>query len=135
MSENNQYDNFDMIEQIHKKYFSEIEHSVPHIQQTLFDLQNEYYKTWKNVVNANLSLQKEFLTKSGVNCALPNAAKSIFENISEETIQYRTMWNKIILSSIESGKKNAKTWNENANVFVDLNRKVMQFWLSVFMPK
>ena len=137
MSKNheNSEDNFDIIEQINKKCFSEIEHSVPLFQQILFDLQNECYKTWKNAVNTNISLQKEFLAKSGFNYILPKAAKTIFENMSEETIQYRSFCNKIVISTIEFGKKNVKTWNENADVFVDLNRKIMQFWLSVFMKK
>ncbi len=135
MSENKEdsEDNFDVIEQINKKYFSEIEHSVPHIQQILFDLQNEYYKTWKNAVNANITLQKEFATTSGFNYVLPEAAKTIFENASEEAIKYRELCHKIVITTIESEKKNIKTWNDHADVFVDLNRKIMHFWLSAFM--
>jgi len=137
VSENNENseDNFDVIEQINEKYFSEIEHAVPHIQQILFDLQNECYKTWKNVVNANISLQKEFSGKSGFNYVLPEASKTIFENMGEGVIQYRSLWNKSIITAIEAGKKNVKTWNQNADVFVDLNKKIMQFWLSAFMTK
>ena len=128
-------DNFDVIEQINKKYFSEIEHSVPHIQQILFDLQNECYKTWKNAINANTSLQKEFATTSGFNYVLPETAKTIFENMSEETVRYRSLCNKITIRTIESGKKNVKMWNDNADAFIDLNRKIMHFWLSSFMTK
>ncbi|HJJ23400.1 MAG TPA: hypothetical protein OQH54_06775 [Nitrosopumilus sp.] len=137
MSENeeNNPNNFAVIEQTAKKYFSEIEHTVPHIQQILFDLQNECYKTWKNTVNANISLQKEFLAKSGFNYVLPEDAKSIFENMGEETVKYRSLYHKMIISTIESGKKNIKTWNDNADVFVNLNKKIMDFWLSAFMPK
>ncbi len=58
-----QRDNFSVIEQSIKKYFVDIKHSVPRFQQELFDLQNEYYKAWKNAVSANLSLQKEFVNK------------------------------------------------------------------------
>lgn len=136
MTENNDsLDNFDVIEQTASKYFSEIEHTVPHIQQILFDLQNEYYKTWKNAVNANISLQKEFAAKSGFNFVLPKDAKSIYENIGEETVKYRSLYHKMTISSIEAGKKNIKTWNENADVFVNLNRNLMDSWISAFMPK
>jgi hypothetical protein len=131
----NSEDNFDVIEKINKKYFSEIEHTVPHIQQILFDLQNECYKTWKNAVNANISLQKELSVKSGCNYILPEAAKTIFENMGEGTIQYRSLWNKSIITAIEAGKKNVKTWNQNVDVISDLNKKIMQFWLSAFMTK
>ena len=36
---------FEILDKSNNKYFTELEHSVPHIQQTLFDLQNECYKT------------------------------------------------------------------------------------------
>ena len=128
-------DNFEIIEQIYKKYFSEVENSVPHIQQVLFDLQNESYKTWKNAVNANISLQKEFVKSSNFNFTIPESYKSLIENMSEETVKYRSLCNKIIISTIESGKKNVKTWNDNIDIFMDLNRKIMHFWLPVFTQK
>lgn len=128
-------DNFEIIEQIYKKYFSEVENSVPHIQQVLFDLQNESYKTWKNAVNANISLQKEFVKSSNFNFTIPESYKSLIENMSEETVKYRSLCNKIIISTIESGKKNVKTWNDNTDIFMDLNRKIMHFWLPVFTQK
>jgi len=127
--------NFEVIEQIAKKYFSEIEHAVPHIQQTLFDLQNESYKTWKNTIDANISLQKEFLASSGLNYVLSDSAKSIIENMMKEAVQYRELSNKITVSSIELAKNNFKSWNNNAEPFVDLNRKIMNYWASAFLPK
>ena len=39
------------------------------------------------------------------------------------------------ISNIESVKKNAKTYNDNTGAFVDLNRKIMHYWLSAFSPK
>jgi len=131
----NSKDNSDVIDKISKKYFSEVETSVPHMQQVLFDLQNECYKTWKNAVNANILLQKEFLNTSGFNDAMPEAAKSLIENMSEETVRYRAYCNKITIANIESAKKNAKTLNDSAELFVDLNRKIMHYWASAFFPK
>jgi len=136
MSENKDTkNNFDLVEQIYKKYFIEIENSVPHIQQVLFDLQNESYKTWKNAINANMSLQKEIIENSKFNYDVPESLKSIIEDMSEETVKYRSLCNKIIIATIESGKKNVKTWNDNADSFVDLNRKIMHYWLPLFTPK
>ncbi len=123
----------DVIDTISKKYFSEIEHWVPHFQQTMFDLQNEVYKSWKNIINANISLHKEFLEKSGLH--YPDSAKSIFESMSEETIKFRELYHKTTVSSIESGKKSIKTWNDNSDSFLDLNRKIMNYWLSAFYPQ
>ena len=48
--EKSQHDGFAVIDKVNQRYFSEIEHSVPHFQQTLFDLQNECYKSWKNIL-------------------------------------------------------------------------------------
>ncbi|MDH3696053.1 MAG: hypothetical protein OEQ15_01935 [Nitrosopumilus sp.] len=128
-------DDSNVIDKISKKYFSEVENSVPHMQHVLFDLQNEYYKTWKNAVNANISLQKEFLSTSGFNNAMPEAAKSLIENMSEEAVRYRAYCNKITIANIESAKKSAKTLNDSAELFVDLNRKIMHYWVSTFFPK
>lgn len=130
MAENS---NFDVLDDINKKYFTELEHWVPHIQQTLFDLQNEFYKSWRNTVTANTSLYKEFISTSGFE--IPNTTNDILKNMSEEGLKYREVCNKLAISNIESIKNSAKTWNDNADSFVELNRKIMHFWLSAFSPK
>ena len=137
MSEGNQdsKDSPDVIDKVAKKYFLEIEHSVPHMQQVLFDFQNECYKTWKNVISANISLHKEFLDRSGLDYAATDAAKSLVENVSEEALKYRAYCKKIAIANIGTAKQNAKTLNDNAELFTDLNRKIMQFWMSTFLPK
>lgn len=132
MSEKSQNDNFELFEKINKKYFLELEQNVPHIQQTLFDLQNEYYKLWKNYVTSQLSIQKEFFNQSGFNYSLPNTAKDIIENMSDETIKFRSILHKMIVANIEQNKNYAKTLNENSNTFVDLNKKILENWISMF---
>ena len=132
MSENSQNNDFELFEKINQKYFLEIEQNVPHIQQTLFDLQNEYYKLWKNYVNSQLSLQKEFFNKSGFDYSLPDTAKDIIENMSDETIRLRSILHKMAIANIEQSKNYAKTLNENSNTFVDLNKKIMENWISMF---
>ena len=126
---------FTIIERVNKKYFTEIESSVLHFQQTLFDLQNKCYKSWKNAVKANVSLQKEFAEKSGYNFELPKTAQTILEDVGDEITKYRVTSNQMAIKTIEAGKKNVRTWNENAETFVDLNRKIMDYWLTVFVPK
>ncbi len=135
MTENKNSEDFHLLDQLNKKYFTELEHSVPHIQQTLFDLQNEYYKTWKNTVTANTSLYKEFLNTSEYDFMSSKTAKDIFENMSKEALKFREVCNKSTISNIESVKNNAKTWNDNADTFTELNRKIMHYWLSSFSPK
>ena len=132
MSEKSQNDDFELFEKINQKYFLEIEQNVPHIQQTLFDLQNEYYKLWKNNVNSQLALQKEFFNKSGFDYSFPKTAREIIENMSEETIKFRSLIHKMIITSIEQNKNYAKTLNDNSNTFVDLNKKIIENWVSMF---
>ncbi len=126
---------FTVIERVNKKYFTEIESSVLYFQQTLFDLQNECYKSWKNAVKANVSLQKEFAEKSGYNFELPKTAQTILEDAGDEITKYRVVSNQMAIKTIEAEKKNVKTWNENAETFVELNRRIMDYWLTVFIPK
>ena len=132
MSEKSQNDNFELFEKINKKYFLEIEQNVPHIQQTLFDLQNEYYKLWKNYMTSQLSLQKEFFNKFDFNYSFPDTAKNIIENISDETIKFRSILHKMSITNIEQCKNYAKTLNDNSNTFIDLNRKILENWVSMF---
>ena len=132
MSEKSQNDDFELFEKINQKYFLEIEQNVPHIQQTLFDLQNEYYKLWKNNVNSQLALQKEFFNKSEFDYSFPKTAREIIENMSEETIKFRSLIHKMIITSIEQNKNYAKTLNDNSNTFVDLNKKIIENWVSMF---
>ena len=132
MSENSQNNDFELFEKINQEYFLEIEQNVPHIQQTLFDLQNEYYKLWKNYMTSQLSLQKKLFNKFGFNHSFPNAAKDIIKNMSDETIKFRSILHKTTIANIEQSKNYAKTLNDNSNTFVDLNRKIMENWISMF---
>ena len=128
-------DDADAIDRIAKKYFLEVEQSVPHMQQVLFDLQNEYYKTWKGAVNANISLQKEFLKKSGLDNTVSDAAKSLVENMGDEAIKYRDYCRKIAIGNVRTAKQNVKTLNDNAELYADMNRKMMDYWMSAIFPK
>ena len=130
MSENK---DFEILDKLNNKYFTELESSVPHIQQALFDLQNECYKTWRNTITANTLLYKVFWSDSGLN--FPKSAQDIVVSMGEEALKFRTVYNKLAISNIESVKNTAKTWNENAEEFTDLNRKIMHYWLSAFSPK
>jgi len=127
--------NWKMSHKISKKYFSEIEQYVPHLQQTLFDFQNEYYKIWKNTINSNLSLCEKFNTQLGFDFMLPEPSQKLLENIHEKIIQYRSLYHKILIKSIESGKENATVWNEHVKLLDEQNEKILQFWSSIFSKK
>ena len=128
-------DNFAAFQQSSNKYFADIENSKQRYQQATSDLQDEYIKAWKNVVNANISLQKEFANKTGFNSNLPEATQNVIENITKNVIKTRSVRDQIAVATIETAKKNIKAWNDNANTFADLNRNIMQSWISSFTPK
>ncbi len=128
-------DNFAVFQQSSDKYFADVERAVPRFQQAITGLQDEYIQAWKNVVNATFSIQKEYADKSGFSTNLPEATQKTIENMTEEIIKAREVRDKIALATIESIKKNIKTWNDNAKSFADLNRNIAQSWISVFTPK
>ena len=134
-SSKSSYDNWEMMNKISKKYFSEIEQYVPHLQQTLFDFQNEYYKIWKNTINSNISLYDKFTTQLGFNFILPTSSQKLLEDIHDKIIQHRSLYHKILIQSIESGKENTKVWDEHVKLLDEQNAKILQFWSSVFTKK
>jgi len=135
MTEKSQNYDFVVFDKINQRYFSEIEHSVPHFQQTLFDLQNECYKSWKHTINTNVDLQKEFLGKFGLYFALPKITQKMIDSTDEEIVKYRLSCAKFAITTIEFATKNVKIWNTNADTFVNLNRKIINNWMLPFMPK
>ena len=128
-------DNFAAFQQSSNKYFADVENSVQRYQQATSDLQDEYIKAWEKVTNANISLQKEFANKTGFNSNLPEAAQNLVENMTEQVIKTCSVRDQIALTTIEVAKKNIKAWNDNANTFADLNRNIMQSWISACTPK
>ena len=127
--------NFTVFQQANDKYFADVENCVPRYQQAISELQDEYVQAWKKVTNATISLQKEFAIKSGFNSNLPEAGQNLVENMTEQVIKTRSVRDQIALTTIEVAKKNIKAWNDNANTFADLNRNIMQSWISAFTPK
>ena len=133
--EETQEDNFTMIEKSNREYFAEIENSVPHFQQELFELQNELYKAWRDMVNTNIALQKEFADKAGINITMPKTSQIIIKYINEEFANFRSMRDKAIIAAIQTTKKNIKTWNSNANIFADWSKSILQYWTLTFTSK
>jgi len=97
-------------------------------------LQDAYVQTWKNIVNANISIQHEFAIKAGYNTNLTDVSRKIVDDMTEEVVKARTVRDKIAIATIEATTKNIKTWNDNAKTFADLNRNILAFWMSAFAP-
>ena len=126
---------FNMIEKNTDAYCLDIESHVPHIQQILFDLQNEYYKAWKSTIKTNILLQKQFTENLGLKQHVSENSWKIFEDMHEDIKKSRAMNHKLLVSAIEINKKNIKTWNQNVENFSEFNKKAIEFWTSLLNPK
>ena len=114
------------------KYFDNVEKSIPKYSQTIEELQQEYLQTCENVTKAALSLQKEFLKKTGWSTDFPEITQKVFQDTTDGFVKARSVRDQVILATIDTAKQNIKIWNDNAKTFADLNRNILQSWLSVF---
>ena len=89
----------------------------------------EKYNNCKHFTIKRIHVHSQF------NFVVPEPFKIFLENMSEETAKYRSICNKIIIATMDSGKKNVKTWNDNTGIFLDLNKKIVHFWFPVFNQK
>jgi len=117
------------------KYFNGIKQSVPRYHQSVTNVQQEYLEAWENVINSTIAFQKEFATKTGVNTNVPSATLKAIRDTNEEIVKAYDVQNKIALASIDATQQNIKTFNDNAKAFADLNKNILQSWISTFAPK
>jgi hypothetical protein len=117
------------------KYFNGIKQSVPRYHQSVTNVQQEYLEAWENVINSTIAFQKEYATKSGVNTNVPSATLKAIRDTNEEIVKAYDVQNKIALASIDATQQNIKTFNDNAKAFADLNKNILQSWISTFAPK
>lgn len=117
------------------KYFESIEQAVPRYHQSITNVQQEYLKAYENIVNSAITLQKEFANKAGLNTHLPDAAVKTLRDITEESLKAYSIQNQVILAAIDATQQNIKTFNDNAKSFGDLNKNILQSWISAFTTK
>ena len=125
-------DIYDVYKQNVEKYFENAESTVPQYLQLLTSIQAECYKTCKNTITSAISLQQEFAKKTGISTELPEAVKNIIVDTNKQIIKAKSVQNQIAQATTNSIQQNIKTWNDNASVFTDLNRNILQSWISTF---
>ena len=128
-------DVFATVEETVEKQVKTVERSFPNYQTSVTSLQQEYVEAFQNVVESTIALQREFANKTGINTALPEATESAVNKTNEQINKVQDVQNKVALATIDATRQNIKTFNENAKAFVDLNKSVMQSWLTAFTPK
>ena len=128
-------DVFATVEETVEKQVNTVEKSFPNYQTSVTSLQQEYTEAFKNIVDSSIALQREFANKTGINTALPEATESAVNKTNEQINKVQDVQNKVALATIDATRQNIKTFNENAKAFADLNKSVMQSWITAFTPK
>lgn len=117
------------------KLFSGIKQQVPSYHQSVTNVQQEYLDAWENVINSSIALQKEFARKAGITTNVPEAILKVIRDTTEEIVKVTSIQNKITLATIDATQQNIKTFNDNAKAFGDLNKNILQSWISAVTPR
>ncbi len=117
------------------KLFSGVKQQVPSYHQSVTNVQQEYLDACENVINSSITLQKEFARKAGITTNVPEATLKVIRDTTEEIVKVTSMQNKITLATIDATQQNIKTFNDNAKAFGDLNKNILQSWISAVTPR
>ncbi|NQV39244.1 MAG: hypothetical protein HQ505_01665 [Nitrosopumilus sp.] len=117
------------------KLFTGIKQSVPQYHQSITNVQQEYLQAYENVVDSTISLQKEYVKKTGIAANIPEATLKVIHDTTEEFVKAASIQNQVTLATIDATQQNIKTFNDNAKSFADLNRNILKSWISAFTTK
>ena len=125
-------DAFTMYKQNVQKYFENISKLTPQYFQSATELQNECMKSCQKTINATVSMQQEFAKKSGINTEIHDSAKTTLVDTNKQIVQASTVTNQMAKTAIDATVQNFKTFNDNVNAFAELNKNIIQTWVTPF---
>lgn len=134
-TQGNPKDVFSVYQQNTDKIFNTVKQSVPQYHQSITNVQQEYLKSIENNVENFIELQKEYAKKAGLSTNIPEASLKVIRDTNEEFVKVATIGNQITLAAIDATQQNIKTFNDNAKSFADLNRNILQSWISAFTTR
>ncbi len=117
------------------KFFNGIKQQVPRYHQSVTNVQQEYLDAIENIINSAITIQKEFARKAGITTNVPEAALRAIRDTTEEIVKASTIQNQVSLATIDATQQNIKTFNDNAKAFADLNKNILQSWISAFTQR
>ncbi len=123
---------FDVYTKNVEKYFENAVDSIPQHLQSCINIQSEWTTAWKNTIISAISLQQEFATKTGIDTDIPEAAKTAIVDTNKQIIKAKSVQNQIIQATTSAIQQNIQTWNNSASAFTDLNKNILQSWISTF---
>lgn len=128
-------DVFGIYEQNINSSFATINREVPKFHQTITDLQHQCIQTCENTMKSMLSVQREIVNKAGINANIPEAALNTVRDTNDGINKVYSVQSQIVQTALDATKQNIKTFNDNAKAFADLNKNIVQSWISVFTPR
>lgn len=128
-------DAFSTYKQNVQKYFENISKITPQYFQSVTYLQEECLKACEKTINATVSMQQEFAKKSGFSADIPSAAKTAIVDTNKQIVQASTLQNQLVKTTIDATVQNIKTFNDNVNAFVELNKNIIQSWVNPITQK
>ena len=131
----NSKDIFSIYQENVDKMFNGVRQSVPKYHQSITNVQQEYLQAFENMIDSSITLQKEFVVKAGIVSDVPSASLKVIDDTTEEFVKASSIQNQVLLASIDATQQNIKTFNDNAKSFVELNKNILQSWISVFTAK
>ncbi len=134
-TQSNPKDIFSVYQQNVDKFFNGIKTSVPQYHQAITNVQQEFIQAYENIADSAVSLQKEYAKKAGIAANVPEATIKVIQDTTEEIVKATSIQNQVTLATIDAAQQNIKTFNDNANSFAELNRNILQSWISVFSTK
>ena len=131
----NPKDVFSVYQQNVDKLFNGFKQSVPQYHQSITNVQQEYLQAYENIVDSTITLQREYAKKAGIATSIPEAPLKVIHDTTEEFVKAASIQNQVALATIDATQQNIKTFNDNAKSFADLNRNILQSWISAFTTK
>ena len=131
----NSKDVFSVYQENIDKMFNGVKQSVPQYHQSITNVQQEYLQAFENMVDSSIAIQKEFVIKAGIASDVPSTTLKVIDDTTEEIVKASSIQNQIVLASIDATQQNIKTFNDNAKSFVELNKNILQSWISAFTTK
>ena len=134
-TQTNSKDVFSIYQENVDKIFKGIKQSVPQYHQSITNMQQEYLQAYENAIDSSITLQKEYVKKIGIAANIPEATLKVINDTTEEFVKAASIQNQMTLATIDATQQNIKTFNDNAKTFADLNRNILQSWISAFTTK
>ncbi len=117
------------------KMFNGVKRSVPRYHQSSTNIQQELLQSFENMVDLSIMIQKEFVKKVGIVSNTPTSILNVIDDTSEEFVNATSIQNQIMLTTIDATQQNIKTYNDNVKSFADLNKNILESWISAFTTK